>query len=409
MGQDSSRPAAADERVDVVAEPGSLEPMALPVDELETPSLCVDVDVLEANEAKLVTIMEGSGMTVRPHVKSHKSPYFARRQLQSPVVTGLSCATVDEVDAVVRYARARDVLLTNQVVSEAKLDALIDLCVEFGSPSGNCGSVSDPDHLQLLVCVDKISSAELLASRAVARHVVVGCLVEINVGQDRCGVDTVEEAVQLAQAVSETPGLLFRGIQGYQGALQHVRAEEERLEACSKVANKLKEALAAFEHAGFGGDMIVTGGGTGTFPHDKSLGVLTEVQPGSYLFMDCDYSANELRLFEPSLFLLSTVISTSKDRFVLDAGIKSHAIDSGLPELISPPVSKFTLRNGGDEHLVVDCPEGHSVSVGAKMRLRVGHVDPTFNLHSHVNLCHGPDVFGRAKIMRGFRRRILRR
>jgi len=141
-----------------------------------------------------------------------------------------------------------------------------------------------------------------------------------------------------------------------------------------------------------------------SFGFDCQLGEMTEVQPGSYLFMDTDYGINEekFNVFKPALFVLGTVISKGDNRFVIDAGIKSHAVESGLPSFFESVPSDWQIRNGGDEHMAVDCELFETMpQIGDLIKLIPGHVDPTFNLHNQVYIMKGDKVEGIADIFRG--------
>jgi D-serine deaminase-like pyridoxal phosphate-dependent protein len=412
MGQAASAASAA--------APPTSTALDLALDALETPALVVDLAALEHNERALSREvgLGGGRVVARPHIKSHKCAWFAQRQLREACVVGLSCATVREVELAVGAAHCRDVLLTNVVVSRARLSALARLCVAHCGEERDCsrapgprgtgsGSGSDSGGLRLLVCVDSDAALERLSGAAAAEGVTVGAVVDLNVGQGRCGLDTVGAAVRLARRCAELPGLRFVGLQGYHGSCQHVRAAAERRAAADAVAARLLEARDALLHEGLRCELL-TGGGTGSVVQDRDAGALTELQPGSYLFMDADYLANPdaRALFRPALYVLATVISRGPGRMVLDAGLKAHSIESGLPALaldehqaarFAPHCATWTVCNGGDEHTVVrwDREPGSAdqlPKVGDKLRLLVGHVDPTFNMHRHVYLYRGHRV-----------------
>ena len=162
-------------------------------------------------------------------------------------------------------------------------------------------------------------------------------LVEVNVGMDRCGVEPGAPVVALAQAVAACRNLRFAGLQAYQGSAQHVRRYEDRLAAIDRAAEQIKTTLELLERAGLNAE-TVSGGGTGSFEFELQTGVWNELQCGSYVFMDADYLKN-LRadgapgsIFEPSLFLLATVMSRpAPERAIVDVGLKSVSVDSGLP------------------------------------------------------------------------------
>lgn len=233
----------------------------------------------------------------------------------------------------------------------------------------------------------------------------IGVLIEINGGQNRCGVSPfqTEKIVSLAHKIQEQPLLQFKGIQCYGGNLQHVRSAEERGRLVKEnVVSSAEAAMRALAAAGIDCE-IVTGGGTGTFPFEVSSGCYTEIQPGSYCLMDVDYCANHDSMFEPALFIHSTIISDAVQfvqgrQVVIDAGVKAISFDSGMPVLTDQNVNfgltskraaNVEYKNGGCEHGILTSLEGSgevnvgaALQVGGTVRLIPGHVDPTVNMHN---------------------------
>lgn len=355
-----------------------------------TPALVLDLDVFEANCRALVETMRqfegrgpgGGNVTLRPHAKAHKSSALARRQLEllGPAAVGLGCQTLAEAEAMV-WGGLKDVTITNEVVPADKVQRLAELA-------------QTPD-VSLGVCVDSAANARALSAALTGCGASIKVLVECNVGQNRCGVETAEEAVALAQLVAELPGLDFDGYQAYHGAIQHVRGFEDRRAECQKVADKVVALNKAFADAGLT-CRTVTGGGTGTFLFDAGSGLYTEVQPGSYFFGDADYGRNDwsaAKAWRQSLLIAATVISQNPARrtVVLDSGLKAVDLGSGVP-LVLGHEETWTFANGGDEHGVVSVPEPAPLpEVGDKLYLIPGHIDPTFNMHRCV-VCVRNDV-----------------
>jgi D-serine deaminase-like pyridoxal phosphate-dependent protein len=167
------------------------------------------------------------------------------------------------------------------------------------------------------------------------RGCAIDVLVEIDVGAHRCGIATRSAGRCPRGVVARTPGISFRGVQAYHGAAQHLRTPEERRAAIASAAALARDTKAAIEAAGIA-CTTVTGAGTGTWQHERDSGVYTEIQPGSYVFMDADYHRNALapdeHHFEQSLFVLAAVMSTpARERAIVDAGLKAFAFDSGPP------------------------------------------------------------------------------
>ena len=361
---------------------GRLAGAGEPLGECGTPALAVDLRAFAANcRAAAARLAEGGvgGVAIRPHAKAHKCSELARRQVEAlgPLAAGVGCQTVAEAEAMVTGGM-RDVLITNEIVEVRKVQRLAALAAQQASGGFWLG-----------VCVDSIENARALSASVLgASAPPLGVVVECNVGQDRCGVDSPAEAVKLAREVGNLPGLRFRGIQAYHGALQHVRTVEDRGAAIASVHEKTRTILEALRAAGLSA-AVVTGGGTGSFEADAVSGLYTEVQPGSFFLGDVDYAHNEWEggriPWEQSLFVVATVISRSPLRrtVVLDAGLKAVSYDSGAPKVYGH--EDWEVQNGGDEHSVVSIPTGTELpTVGEKMYLVPGHVDPTFNMHDEL-------------------------
>ena len=336
--------------------------------EVDTPALVIDLDLFEGNLAAMAEAVRGHGVRLRPHAKSHKCPEIAKRQIAHGAI-GICCQKVGEAEAFVA-AGISDVLVTNEIVGAHKLARLAAL-----ARSAAIGVlVDDPGNV-----------AELAAAVAHARS-TVEVLVEIDVGAHRCGVAPHAPALALARAVVSHAGagLSFGGLHAYQGAAQHLRRPAERRAAIARAIESARDTKALIESAGIACP-TVTGAGTGTFLLECDGGVYTELQPGSYVFMDADYGRNELNAVEPvfaqSLYLWTTVMSAAAaDRAIVDAGLQAFSVDSGLPLVADRPELECTKAS--DEHGVLQVPIGaETLRVGDKIRLVPGHCDPTVNLH----------------------------
>lgn len=348
----------------------------------ETPALVVDLEALEANVQRLIEIM-GSypDVSIRPHAKTHKTVEVAALQLKQPQTVGVCCQKVSE--AVAMADTTSDVLLSNEVASSAKAQRLAALARRGCTISA---------------VVDSKECAELLAEAARVEGTRLGALIDVNVGQNRCGVDTPAEAVALAQEIAKLEELQFRGIQAYYGNAQHFRRPEERVSASQQAAGKAKEVKEALREAGFECE-VITGGGSGTFELDAASNIFTEVQPGSYVFGDVDYSRNlsadgtSAWPWRQSLFVAATVMSRNEAerRVVLDAGIKAVSYDSGPPLVHGWPEGAARVESMGDEHTVLRVlrPEAPLPLIGEQVLLIPGHCDPTVNLHDHIVAVRG--------------------
>jgi 3-hydroxy-D-aspartate aldolase len=347
--------------------------------EIETPTLLVDLDAFENNLKQMVTDTIGTNTSIRPHSKAHKCPVIALRQI-SLGAAGICCQTVGEAEVMVKSG-VSDVLVTNEVVDERKLRRLTAL--------GKDATIG--------VCVDHPTGVKSLDDAAVANGTQIDVLIEVNVGGDRCGVDVGDSLLSIADQITRSRHLRFRGLQAYQGKAQHLRQYQERkaaIEHSTRIARSAVELLARHGTP----CEIVSGGGTGTYPFEVGSGLYNEVQPGSYIFMDGDYQLNCHKTgaaggcFQQSLFVYTQVISLPRrGTAVVDAGLKAMAFDSGMPTISDMPSVHY--RGPSDEHGILDT--GYAacgLELGAKLKLIPGHCDPTANLYDHYVVIRGDRV-----------------
>jgi D-serine deaminase-like pyridoxal phosphate-dependent protein len=358
------------------------------VTELDTPCLVVSQAKLQTNIEALQAFVSAQGLKLRPHAKSHKCPELAKRQIAAGAV-GICCQKVSEAEAFAASGIG-EILIANEVVGAAKLARLVRLhqrCVSLGG--------------HLIVCVDSLKAAEqmnqALEHAASANDLPpLSIYLEINVGQNRCGVEAGEPAAKLAQCIANTMRRLrLIGLQAYHGTAQHLRSIQERKAVVNQVCDKVKQTLLAFDSLGIGRPEVISGGGSGSVGLDARTSLFTEVQAGSYVFMDVDYMRNEWDAsiqpsFMQSLFVLTSVMSQpTRHRAVVDAGLKALSVDSGLPELQNAPGMAYTKAN--DEHGLVELRAAADASLpepeallGQKLWLIPGHCDPTVNLYDEL-------------------------
>ena len=335
---------------------------------LATPCLLLEADAFEHNLAAMMELVRGHGRQLRPHVKAHKCTAIGRRQLEAGAV-GLCCATVREAE-VMAEAGLGGLLVTSPVVAPVMIERLARAHDRLGD---------------LAVVVDSAAGVDALAA-AFGADRPLGVLVEIDVGQGRTGVTAPEDAVRLARRIEHLPQLRYRGVQAYYGHLQHVPAYADRKAKAAEQWARLRPFLDALGAAGLRPE-IVTGGGTGTHLLDLEQGPFSEIQPGSYLFMDKQYGAIELApgaaRFRTSFSVAARVISANQpDLVVLDAGFKAMATDAGPALVAGGADADATYQFMGDEHGGLRFGAGAArPAVGALVRLVAPHCDPTVNLH----------------------------
>jgi D-serine deaminase-like pyridoxal phosphate-dependent protein len=211
--------------------------------DLSTPALLVDVQALDRNIRRMAEFFAEGSCQLRPHVKAHKTPEIARRQLAAGSCSGLTCATVGEAEAVAHLGA--DLLIANEIVDSAKCDRIASL------------ARTQP----VTVAVDSGLGVEALAAAARRAGVKVGVLIDLDVGQRRCGVVPGQEALTLAHLAAEAPGLELRGVMGYEGHVQPIRRREERAASAEESMRVLVATAELLLRAGLPCD-IVSGGGT---------------------------------------------------------------------------------------------------------------------------------------------------
>ncbi|MDI4634312.1 DSD1 family PLP-dependent enzyme [Pelomonas sp. V22] len=356
--------------------PLQLPPAARPGDALsaiDTPALLLELDAFERNLDRMQAAAQAAGVALRPHAKAHKCPAIALAQLQRGAV-GICVQKASEAIPFVN-AGVPDILISNETVGPAKAALVAELA----------------RHVRLSVCVDHASQIADLAAATAAAGSQLSLLVEINIGQNRCGVADAPAVGALVSEIQAHPQLRFKGLQAYLGSIQHLRSYEERRAAAGGAAERTGAVVKALAAAGLHCE-VVTGGGSGTVEFDLASGVYTEVQPGSYIGMDADYGRNDFAgslRFEHALFLASSVMSVGNgERTVLDAGLKSLAVDSGLPLIWEQghESAKLIYTSANDEHGIVQLREPGAArpALGQQLWLVPGHCDPTFNLHDDL-------------------------
>ncbi|SDT53791.1 DSD1 family PLP-dependent enzyme [Bradyrhizobium canariense] len=341
--------------------------------EVDTPALVVDLGALGRNIEKMAAIARRSGVSLRPHAKTHKSVEIARLQIGAGAL-GIACATVGEVE-MLTAAGIPNLLLTAPVVDPAKFARLAAL--NRTSP--------------LTIALDHVEQVRAAAEAIALDQPPLSIVVDTDVGQARTGVTSVAEGVALARAIASHPQLRFAGIQGFAGNAQHIPEPLARSAAAEKAAAMLRDFAAALAEVNLR-PTIVTGGGTGTHVQD-SVGPYTELQVGSYIFMDADYAriVDETGAglpFEPSLFVMATVVSVNRaNEVTVDAGTKALATNGPPPCKILGVAGRAAYRFAGDEHGILTFPDGvRQPALGQRVLLGASHCDPTINLHAFYHV-----------------------
>jgi D-serine deaminase-like pyridoxal phosphate-dependent protein len=330
--------------------------------ELTTPALLLDLPVVRRNIAHMAT-RTGGPTRLRPHVKSHKCAELARMQIEAGAI-GLTAATVWEA-AAMAAAGMNDLLIANEVVGPEKVHQLAEIA----------------RRTRVMAAVDHVSHAEALSTAAAAAGTGIGVLIDVDVGLGRCGVRTEREAQVLAEQISKLPGLQLRGVMGYEG---HCALEPDRGKRAANVQTAMQRLLTvadALRSAGFAVE-VVSAGGTGTFDLTGCYPGVTELQAGSYLFMDSSRTSL-VSDFAVGLTVLTTVVSRHRTTAVLDCGKKTVGVDFSPPRIVGEAAK---VRYVSEEHTVFDVDPDCGLDVGQKVELIPSYCPTTINLHDFYNV-----------------------
>ncbi len=349
--------------------------------ELPTPALLVDLPAFEANLRTMADHCKKAGCGFRPHAKTHKCPEIARRQVDAGAL-GVCVATVPEAEAMVG-AGIRGVLLTSPILEPGKIARMVALA----------------QRGDVMLSLGHARQAELLNDAAQKADATVNVLIDLDVGDRRTGILPGDPALDLARGIARQKNLRLRGLQAYAGHASHVVGFAQREKVSREAMGRAVATRELLTKAGIKTD-ILSGGSTGTYNIDSAIRGVTELQVGSYVFMDVDYrrigGRNEQAVytdFRPSLTVLATVVSaTHADRVTVDAGTKG--LDTTVPwraEAVGQP--GLTYRVGGDEFGILTVEKGARLPrLGGRLEFIVPHCDPTTNLYDRIYAMRGDRV-----------------
>ncbi|MSQ08195.1 MAG: DSD1 family PLP-dependent enzyme [Dehalococcoidia bacterium] len=333
-----------------------------PVHDLDTPALIVDLDIAEANILKMQAFANKSGVALRPHVKNHKSPYWARKQIAAGAI-GVCVAKVSEAE-VMAEGGIGDIFVANEIVTAPKISRLMSVAA----------------RAKVAVAVDTEQNLKDLSAAAQKHGVELGVLVDVNVRINRCGVEPGAPAVALARKASGMPGIRFEGFMGYEGHIAGAGIDPAARKETIDSLDKLLFTVRAAEDAGIP-VKVVSSGGTSTYTVTGAIERVTEIQAGSYIFMDGAY-LKEMDDFTSAMTVLGTVISRpTADKAILDCGLKSVSNSSGQPRIVGTPGAEFLALNAEHGHVKLE-GEARKLKVGDKVHLLPMHGESTINIHN---------------------------
>ncbi|RHW39345.1 hypothetical protein D1B33_00415 [Lysinibacillus yapensis] len=344
------------------------------ISQLETPALYLDLDAFERNQKKMAQRLNKFKIDMFPHYKSVKCTTIAHMQIAAGA-KGISCAKTEEAWDLA-HAGIENILIANQVTSLENISRVASL-------AGCCN---------LTVCIDDEKNIDDLSAAASFYGTVIHCLVECNVGADRCGVNSKEEVLALANKIAESPGLEFQGIQAYAGQISHELDFTIREKVSIEKENYLKSIISFLNE-----NQIlvkrVTGVSTGSVQFRNADTVYTDVQVGSYAFMDASYGKLGLE-YEHSLFVLSSVMTVNEKFVIMDTGRKSVGVDQAMPQI---PGCNCEEINVSEEHTKLPA-DVLNAKVGDKIPIIPGHCCTTMNLHDYIYFVRDDKIIDRVEI-----------
>jgi D-serine deaminase-like pyridoxal phosphate-dependent protein len=342
-------------------------------EQIETPSLLIDLPIMESNLRRMAEFFQDKPAKLRPHVKTHKTPILAHKQIEAGSTVGITAAKLGEAEVMIK-AGIRDVLVANQIVEVTKIARLAGLS----------------RHAMLTVAVDNVGNVEMLNQAGEYFRTTINVLVEVNVGLNRCGTEWGEPSLRLTQEILKLPNLNFRGIMGYEGHAVLVPDPKKRAKLAAEAMDLLLGTKEMLEKNGIPVE-IVSAGGTGTYNMTGATPGITEIQAGSYIFMDSRYQQTGVG-FSQALTLYTTVISRPRSEIaILDAGMKAVTHENGLPEVKDH--KDWNIQSLHEEHAIMHISGGdQSLKPGDKLELIPSHGCTTINLHDQYYGLNGNHV-----------------
>jgi D-serine deaminase-like pyridoxal phosphate-dependent protein len=362
-----------------------LSPIGLPLSELDTPALLIDLDRLQHNIALMAGHFKSRGVAWRPHAKAFKCPAIAHLLRRAGAI-GVTVAKVSEAE-VMAAGGIDDILIAHLVVGPRKVARLAAL----------------QHQADVKVTVDHIDQLPPLGQAAQAAGVSIGVLVDVDIGMKRTGVAGPESALELAQQVSANPSLRFLGLMGYEGSTLMIADAEEKRAAITTAIGKLLAARAAVEAAGLP-CQIISAGGSGSYQYTADIAGITEIQAGGGIFA-CRYYTEACKVTGhlPAITVMATVVSRpAADRAILDIGQKSVSQHQASPVLRDYPNCR--VANLSAEHAMIVTDSKNVLLIGEKVHVIPGYSDFTFVLHDRAfgfrdgTVYAAWDLLGRGKL-----------
>ncbi len=348
--------------------------------DLPTPALIVDLDAFEGNVKRMVGYVKSKGRAIRPHGKTHKCPEIAKYIIGQGAV-GACAAKLSEAEVFAENG-VNGLLVTTAVIGKHKIERAVAIAKK---------------HPDIIYVVDNAQNAGDLNDAAGAAKVRLNVAIDLWVGR-RTGIMPGDPAVALGETIAKLPHLRLQGIQAYAGHASHAKGFENRKKVSMEAMTPAVETRRALERKGIACPWL-SGGSTGTYNIDSHIEGITELQPGSFMFMDIDYarigseSGSEIYSdFQNALFVLTTVVSKPKDdTAIVDGGLKAFSTDKPFPPEWRGG-SDLPYAFAGDEHGRITITAGKQVNIGDRLEFIIPHCDPSVNLHDRIYAVRGEQV-----------------
>jgi D-serine deaminase-like pyridoxal phosphate-dependent protein len=349
--------------------------------ELPTPALILELDAFNENVEKMAGFLKQRQRAFRPHAKTHKCPEVAKALMRAGAI-GACSAKISEAEAL-SAGGVSGLLITSAMVGAQRIERAVALARR---------------RPETIFSVDNVQNAEDLNAAAGAAKVRLNVAIDLLVGR-RTGIQPGQPALALAQRIAGLPNLKLAGLQAYSGHASHTNGFENRKRVSQEEMGKAVETRRLLEQSGIACP-LVTGGSTGTYNIDSEIDGVTEIQPGSFVFMDTDYNriggadgSQVYRDFKNALFVAATVISKPADDIaIVDAGYKAMATDRSFPPELRDR-QDLPYAWAGDEHGRLNLAKAATpVKLGERVEITVPHCDPTINLYDHIFVVRGEQV-----------------
>ncbi len=377
-----SSPGRAQSRADVTR---TVEAGKLVRQDIPSPALLLDLDAFEWNVAKMSALLKERGRGFRPHGKTHKCPAIAKALIQAGA-TGSCAAKLSEAEVFAAHGIG-GLLVTTAVLGKPKIERAVALAAKHRD---TMFSVDDAQNVR-----DLNDAAAAFKGKPPLR---LNLAIDLLIG-GRTGIDTGAPALELAKVIASLPHVRLAGLQAYDGGASHTVGFDARKTRSRETMGRAVETRKLIVASGIECPLL-SGGSTGTYNIDSEIDGVTELQPGSFMFMDMDYNqiggqdGPVYQDFRNALTVVTTVVSLRPGTAIVDGGYKAFSTDRPFrPKAKDPALAEVPFAWGGDEHGRLDLSKAQrEVKLGDRLEFIVPHCDPSVNLYDSIHCLRGDRV-----------------